>query len=146
MDPESVRWRGYRRVYRALLWILFLIPAIFVLPNVYQFGKLTPLTIADFVPMVNRDCRPVVIAVKTYERDMGHLPDSMGNLVPHYLASWSARKGEIYAQTIYFYDLEGRETVSYRLDPAAEGWAVQGHFVTGPVPVPIVTLPPMMHR
>src|SRR5947209_4349819 len=82
---EATQWRQRRRAFFAVRCVLFAAIAFWFGPNLIMFGKLTWLSPADFVPAVQRDCVPVVRAMKAYERDHGHRPEELEELVPSYL-------------------------------------------------------------
>jgi hypothetical protein len=139
-DPDWSRWR-YRRVFfRIGLFVLLVPPTIHWGNNVFMFGKLTNLSPADFVTRVQSLGVPTVRAMKQYERDTGHMPDQMGDLIPKYLPSAPEPWGQdVQGGRFEMYD-HFRDIVTYDFTPGAEGWSVQGPFANGPIPLPPVTL------
>ena len=84
-EAEIRRWRRLRVAYLAGLVALFAAIAFYFGPNCFLFHKLTWMTPADFVPTVQRNCVPVVRAMKEFRRDHGRLPARADELVPQYL-------------------------------------------------------------
>jgi len=140
--PESIRWRWYRVWYRVGLAGLFASIAFYFGPNEIMFDKLTRLTPADLVPIIQRDCVPEVRAMKQYQRDTGNLPDSIDDLTPKYLPAGPNRGGIANGQYKYI-DWQWYETINYDFTPGSEGWYASGHFVSGRIPLPPVKLGPV---
>lgn len=132
------RWQVWRACYYAALAGLFGLIALYVGPNYILFGKPTWLTPADFVPEAERECVPVVRAVKEYQRDHGRLPESGRDLVPEYLPAvahgFTVFNGEAW------YNGRFNHAITYRFTPGPEAWSVTGVFVNGPLPLPPVTI------
>jgi hypothetical protein len=135
--PESIRWRWYRIWYRVGLAVLFVSVAFYFGPNEIRFDKLTRLTPADLVPIVQRDCMATVRAMQQYQQDTGSLPNSVDDLIPQYLPAALADYRIANGQFSHF-DWRWHETITYDFTPGSEGWHVTGHFVTGRIPLPTV--------
>jgi hypothetical protein len=140
-DAECRRWQAIRRLYRVGLSVLIGAIAIPVFTNLIKFGKPTPLSAADFLPIIQTECVPVVRAIKQYQQDTGNLPDDINKLVPQYLASIPKMADMRYTTFIDWVSPHSlTHCVIYDFDPATEGWTVKGPFVNGPIPLPKVTL------
>jgi hypothetical protein len=137
---EWVRWRRRRRAYYAALAGYFAAAAFYFGPNLIMFGKLTRLAPADFIPVVQERCVPVVRAMKQYQRDHGRLPTRERDLVPDYLpeVEWSVLLARVDG---FEYWGEFNHVITYDFTPDHEGWRVRGEFVHGPIPLPLVDLP-----
>jgi hypothetical protein len=137
---EAARWRLWRWCYYAGLGALFAGVGFYVGPNYIMFGKLTWLSPADFVPTVQRECLPVVQAMKAYQRDHGRLPDRPEELVPDYLPAVDPMASVWNGKFEYWTSFNHR--IEYTFGPGDEGWRVEGVFVTGRIPLPPVTAGP----
>jgi hypothetical protein len=109
-------------------------------PNLINFGKLTRLSVWDFVPIVQQQCVPIVKAAKEYQRDHGHLPNSRDDLIPAYLPNANF-PGSI-DQTQLWYFTMWNHAITYSFATGNEGWSVSGPFVRGAIPLPPVTIGP----
>lgn len=143
--PGAGLWRLRRNLFRLGLFVV-LAPIIFYFAkNLMMFHKLTPLTPADYVPLVQRLGVPTVRAMKQYQRDTGSLPDDLRALVPKYLAAEPPQCGPDYNYItiargqLLIYPF-GIQTIMYDFTPDTEGWSTSGPFVTGPIPLPPVTI------
>ncbi len=140
--PEYRRWRRWRGLFRVGVVLAMTPVAFYFGPNLINYGKLTSLTPADFVQRVERLDVPTVRAMKEFERDTGHLPDSEDDLVPKYLASIP---NDQHVSQGYFTDLDFRGVphfITYDFTPGAEAWRVDGPDLKGLIPVPPVTIGP----
>jgi hypothetical protein len=139
-DEEFQRWRFYRGLFWAGLIALAIPIAFYFGPNLYNFGKLTWPTPGDFACTVETACVPTVRAIKQYEADTGHLPETLDDLVPKYLPTKPPGQQFAYG---HFMSLEKMDhMVTYELAPGDETWRVSGPFARGKIPVPAVTLGP----
>lgn len=147
-DPESRRWRFLRGLLRVGIYLLFVPVAVYFLPNLLTFGKLTRRTLSDFIPVVQSQDVPIVRAIKQYKRDTGHWPQTVKKLIPKYITVSTRQQWNVNIipdwQVVWFYN-QLDESVQYNLDPLHEGWLVKGYFVNGPLPVPLVNLSPVIH-
>src|SRR5688572_4286961 len=82
---EAKRWHRRRLLYYAALVLLACPVAFYFGPNWFLFRKLTWITPADFAPVAQQECVPIVRAMKEYARDHGHLPATSDDLAPDYL-------------------------------------------------------------
>jgi hypothetical protein len=118
-------------------------------PHVILFHKLTAMTPADFVPIVQSVCVPAVREIKIYQRDHGKMPSTDADLSPKFrnpqghnpdcfgMNELNGRGGYSYwAISMYEHNIE------YDFTPGHEGWTVHGAFANGPVPVPPVSIGP----
>lgn len=137
------RWRRRRMVYYAGLGAFFAAVALYVGPNLMLFGKPTWITPADFVPVVEEQCVPIVRAMKEYQRDHGRLPERGEDLFPDYhtpddpsrqVVKASVWKGQFNYWSAY------NHTITYDFDPPSEGWSVSGAYTQGRIPVPPVKI------
>lgn len=139
-DPESRLWRYRRQWYRAGLFAVGAVIALYFGPNLLMFGKLTRLAPADFVTTVEKSSAPVVLAMKRYERDHGHRPQQMTDLIPKYLPGPTGTQFVLNGEFTQLAD--DNEMISYDFEPSSEGWYVSGPFAKGRIPLPPVTLAP----
>jgi hypothetical protein len=140
-DAESRRWRYRRTLFRIGLFVLLAPVTFYFGPNVFKFGKLTRLAPADFVTSVERFGVPSVRAIKEYQRDTGHFPNQMQDLVPKYLPSIPGFGGDIEnGQFVMWGNLE--HMITYHFTAGAEGWTVSGAFANGTIPLSPVTIGP----
>lgn len=137
---ESRKWWGWRLIYYLALLALFAVIAFQFGPNLINFGKLTRLSVVDFVPIVQQQCVPIVKAAKEYQRDHGHLPNSREDLVPTYLPTANFPGSIDQSQFQYFSMWNHMITCDFT--PGIEGWSISGPFVRGPIPLPPVTIGP----
>jgi hypothetical protein len=140
-DAELRHWWGRRVLYYIAVFILFLIIAFYVGPNEIMFGKVMyPYhSLADYVPEVQKECVPIVRAMKEFERDHGQLPMLVSDLVPQYLSSV-----DFNAPTMgnMFYYVKGDHLICYDFTPATEGWTVSQGPLVGAIPAPLVGIGP----
>lgn len=141
-DPQWRHWRNLRILLRVGLFVLLAPPSIYVGRNLVLFGKPTTLSPADFVPTVQNIALPTVRAMKEYERDTGHLPDRMDDLIPKYLQSPPMSFAQRVGDSGYELFTKYNQVITYDFKPGAEGWSVHGPFANGPIPVPPVTILP----
>jgi hypothetical protein len=140
-DPQARVWRYRRLFFRIGLFVLFT-PFIFYFgPNLINFGKLTGLAPADFVPEVQRYAVPEVRAIKEYQRDTGHFPSSMSDLEPKYHRELFGR-GDIDNSGKYYCFGKYGQLITYDFTPGSEGWSVEGSLTSGRIPLPPVTIGP----
>ncbi len=133
-DPVLQKWWTGRVVYYAFLCAVFSAMAFYFGPNRILHGKWTALGPEDFVQWVHGD-RPVIVAVKEFQRDNGRLPRNGDELVPEYLPTPPdiRRDGKV-----QFY--AGDHYLFYDLTAGREGWIVEGPDVNGRIPAPVVEL------
>lgn len=141
---EQRRWMYRRWMYRLGLYVLISPFALYFVPNYILFGEFTRLKPADFIPLVESKCLPTVRAMKEFQRDTGHLPSSVTELVPKYLASEPDRPVRFQNNEVVFPFVDNSgNTIEYFITPGpTEGWEVSGEFVYGRIPLPRVTLGP----
>jgi len=139
-DDEARRWRYRRYLLRLGLVALGMPIAFYFGPNWILFGKLTRLSVEDFVPIVQQEGVPIVRAMKEYERDTGRLPATLEDLQPRYLPAGFGNHRCI--SNGYFHLGTRDHEVEYEFKPGVEGWWVIGPFVSGAIPVPPVTIGP----
>lgn len=132
--PPNTQWHRRRLTYKAGLALLFAAIAFYFGPNVILFGKLTWISPADFVPTVERECMPVVSAMKAYRRDHGRLPDRIEDIVPDYLKS-ADRSVFVNGGGFSAYSMD-QHLIEYDFSPGAEGWRVIGPYTHGRIPAP----------
>lgn len=149
-DAFERHWRRIRILYRSGLFVVLLPAILFFVSNRVMFGKFTPLTPADFVPRARRYI-PMIVALKEYRRDHGHLPGDLHELIPKYLPDDPGSLGFIDPADNAWGDFGGyhpSQIISYQFTPGHERWTVFGLFANGPIPLPTVTIPatrPAMH-
>jgi hypothetical protein len=135
------KWFYYQLGYLFFLVLLFWVIGWQLGPNLFNFGKLTRPTPAEFVEQVEKDCVPIVRAMKEFERDRGRLPNDMRELVPKYLPS----DRDTYLLTVWNggFRFRGKwdQAIIYDFTPGREGWYVFGGFTNGKIPLPPVKLP-----
>ena len=137
-DAEARRWRHRRIVYRcAVFAVFFILVGFYIGPKLYLFGKLTGITTADFVPFVQRSCVPTVRALKEFERDHGHLPDTLQELPS---ADLPLVPGGQILNGQFWCVGEYNHVITYDFTPDSEGWCVTGAFVNGRIPLPPVKI------
>ena len=135
--PQDValrKWWAGRVVYYTCMGGIFGAIAFYFGPNRILRGKWTALGPEDFVEWVQED-RPVIVAVKEFQRENGRLPRNGDELVPKYLPTPPdiRRRG-----IVVFY--AGDHHLIYDLTPGKEGWFVQGPDANGRIPAPAVEL------
>ncbi len=140
-DSRSGVWQRRRLLYYNGLCMLLAATAFYFGPNVILFQKLTALSPRDFVPEVQKDCVPVVRAIKLYARDNGQLPKDVTELVPKYLAAPAPVPTMIWNGELRWY-VQYHECITYDFTPGREQWRLYGELASGPIPVPPVTMPP----
>jgi len=139
-DAAAKRWRYWRIVYRIGLGGLFVIIAWCLGPNWINFGQFSKPTMNDLVRIVQRDCVPVVRAMKEYHRDVGRWPDRIEDLTPKYLTDRPRPAISVHDGQFMFFS-KG-ERIFYEFTGSGEDWFVEGGFLNGPIPVPPVTISP----
>ncbi len=86
------------------------------------FGTIKRPRPTDFVLIVQRECVPVVRAIKEYKRDHSTLPETLNALVPHYLSASPAAEHRWYSSEkdygLYAFTVYG-QSVIYRIDDRA---------------------------
>lgn len=139
--PELRKWWARRQGYRVMLLAVFVMIAWYVGPNEINFRKPTPLNAADFVPVVESQCVPVVRAMKQYQRDHGKLPGDTDDLVPKYLSAAEEKqfRGEVENGRFVYFG-QWNHLIEYSFAPGNEHWSVHGPVVNGVIPTPPVTL------
>lgn len=143
MDKSEERlWHFWRIILRFGIYAVIAPLAVYFVPNLITFGQWKRPTPADFVPTVEAVCIPTVRAMKEYQRDNGHLPNTIDELVPKYLStmpSW----GQFIGPNHWYVDYEVMgQTIMYQFSSDSEGWSVMGRYVNGPIPLPRVTIGP----
>ena len=131
------QWGRQRILYRGFLVAVFCSITFYFGLNYFMFGKFTSLNPSDFISVVNKECLPIVRAMREYERDYGQRPDDLRKLVPKYLSEepmGDIRYGR-YESIPWFL---GHHGIAYDFDPAHEGWRVHGEYANGPIPLPPV--------
>jgi hypothetical protein len=141
-EAEFRRWRRVRVAYLAGLVAWFGAVALYFGPNYLLFHKLTRITPADFVPRVERECVPVVRAMKEFRRDNGRMPASAEELVPRYLPLANGQTGGSIFNGKFEWWAQYNHHVRYDFNGASEGWTVDGPFTSGRIPLPPVTISP----
>jgi hypothetical protein len=141
-EADIRRWRRLRVAYLAGLIALFAAIAFYFGPNYFLFHKLTWMTPADFAPTVQRNCVPVVRAMKEFRRDNGRLPALADELVPQYLPVLNGQARVSVSDGEFRWSSEYKHRVRYDFNPATEGWIVEGVFTSGRIPLPPVTISP----
>jgi hypothetical protein len=141
--PEYRRWRRWRVLFRVGVILAVTPIAFYFVSNWNNFGQLLPPRPRDFVQNVEESGVPTVRAIKEYERDTGHLPDALADLVPKYL-SWKPVNQEITRRGVKrtFVFRVGDHSIVYDFAPGAEGWRIVGPRANGAIPVPPVTIGP----
>jgi hypothetical protein len=141
LDPESRRWRRWRILFRIGLFLILGPVIIHFGTNYIMFGKSSRLAPADFASTVLTNDVSTVRAMKEYQRDTGHLPNQVDDLVPKYLAARPSGMQDI--QSGRFLNFANfNHMITYDFTPGNEGWSVTGPFANGRIPLPPVTLPP----
>jgi hypothetical protein len=139
-DPELKGWWLRRVFYYLVVVAAFIIMAFSVIPNEMNFGMLHKPIPADFVPLVETECAPIVKAMKEFQRDHGRMPTDERELAPDYLPDvkfpGSARQGT------FEYYTKWNHMISYNFTPGGEGWSIIGPFANGTIPAPLVTISP----
>jgi hypothetical protein len=107
---------------------------------------------ADYLSDVTPKSIRFVQAIKEYQRDHGQLPSQMEDLMPAYipLDGFGQNFEGVYSNGQYEELIEGslHETpqdmrrIFYDFSPGNEGWRVEGAYVSGRMPLPLVTIPP----
>ncbi len=78
---EERRWRNRRILLRPGIFVVIFAPiALYFGPNLIMFGKLTRVSPADFVTLIQPESISVVRAMKEYPRATGQLPLQMTDL------------------------------------------------------------------
>jgi hypothetical protein len=139
-EADIRRWRRRRVAYLAGHVALFVAVALYFGPNYYLFHKLTWITPADFAPAVERNCVPIVRAMKEFRRDNGRLPKQTDELVPHYLPTSNGQARVSVWEGEFRWPAEFNHRIRYDFNPATEGWTVDGAFTSGRIPLPPVTV------
>jgi hypothetical protein len=140
-DPQMRKWWVRRACYYIGVFVMFLIGAFYVGPNELLLGKIMyPYqSLADYVPEVEKECVPVVRAVKEYQRDHGRLPADLSDVGPR---QWPFAGSYGYMLGDQFILLKGDHRIYYDFTPGSEGWRVFLGPIEGPIPAPIVTVGP----
>ena len=134
------QWKQRRIAYYVVLAVLFCAVAFYLGPNRMLFGKWTWITPADFVKRAQRDGVPLVRAMKLYERDTGHLPNEIEQLIPNYLPEKIpgvvnlGTDAEFSILTMY------NHRITYDFNPKREGFYVNGVYTRGRIPLPPVQI------
>lgn len=79
--------------------------------------------------------------MKAYDRNNGHLPNSVDDLIPKYLSSRPSDQTIIAAGRFFFMTADEHQ-ITYDFTPGAEGWSIRGPSARGPIPFPAVSLGP----
>jgi hypothetical protein len=142
---QEIIWRNRRILLRLGIFVVVFAPvALYFGPNLIMFGTLRRVSPADFATLVQPLSVSIVWAMKEYQRDTGQLPPQMTDLVPKYLQTAHTPSQSI---------IDGRFTqsddmrqygqvITYDFTPGSEGWKVDGTFLSGPIPLPPVTIGP----
>jgi hypothetical protein len=139
-EADIRRWRQRRIAYLACHVALFAAIAFYFGPNYYLFHKLTRITPADFAPAVERQCVPVVRAMKEFRRDNGRMPDRAEELVPQYLPELTGYGRASVDNGKFQWLTQYNHSIQYDFNPGTEGWTVSGAFTSGRIPLPPVTV------
>ena len=140
-QPTTDRqWKWRRIAYYFALFVWFCPIAFYFVPNRMMFGKWTWLTPADFADRTQRDCVPVVRAMKEYARDQGKLPDRIETLVPKYLPE-KHPAATVWDGTFECWAMYNHR-ITYDFDPKNEGFYVSGAYTSGKIPLPPVQIEP----
>ncbi|HEX4124971.1 MAG TPA: hypothetical protein VHY37_09625 [Tepidisphaeraceae bacterium] len=138
-DAEARKWRRRRVLLRLTFVPIGLIITVLGC-DALMFGHVGGLTSADFIPYAQR-CIPVVRAMKEYQRDTGHLPQTRDDLEPTYIPKDAWIPGSI--DQGHFSSIgEYNHAINYDFTPASEHWEVSGPLVSGRIPLPPVTIGP----
>jgi hypothetical protein len=133
------RWFYLQAGYYILLWGWLVGIAIWFGPNLFNFGRLTRPTPAEYVEQVQRECVPIVRAIKEFQRDNGRFPQKSEELVPKYL-----KKEPEYYNCVtngnFSYCGKWYQAIVYDFRAGREGWYVYGQFTNGKIPVEPVKL------
>ena len=136
-------WRAFRILLRLGLIAWFAIIAFWFGPHLILFRKLSSMSPADFVPVVQKFCVPTVRAMKQYAHDHGRMANKWEDLGPAFdphihkgpgMDEIDSRGYTYWAFGIYNHHIE------YDFTSGHEGWRVHGAFANGPVPVPSVNI------
>ena len=129
-------------VYQGALIVLFSAIAFYVGPSYLLFHKFTWISPSDFVPKVERDCIPIVSAMKAYRRDHGYLPNRWEDICPVYIEIKNhGDPATIYAGKFHSWTMFNH-TIEYDFSPDTEGWSVRGPFTHGRIPAPLAAMGP----
>jgi hypothetical protein len=139
--PEERLWRHRRVLFRVSVIIILAPVIIHFAANLIMFGMLTSLSPADFASKVQPLSIATVRAMKEYQRDTGHLPNQMDDLIPKYLESY-ASGWQIVANGEFMQIGGMNQMINYDFTPGSEGWNVSGPFANGPIPLPLVKIGP----
>jgi hypothetical protein len=142
-DADLRRWWWRRFVYRLALFLFFAVIALYLGPNLLEFGRLTQPNLSDFVPIVQGKGVPLVKAVKLYKLDHGRFPKDESELIPEYLPS-RVESFRVVEGIMVIGFVGHNERVQYYFDPGAEGWYLDGPWLSGQLPLPPVTIDPSM--
>jgi hypothetical protein len=111
--------------------------------NVALFDRLGNSFTPDQFVQFAKGMESEVMAIKEYQRDTGHLPQTLDDLVPTYIPRYSYHPGEIHNGHFYceIRDML-HQVISYDFTPGAEKWEVHGSYADGVIPLPPVTIGP----
>ena len=149
MEQQSdAKDRLVRLLFYAALAAWFYVIGFWLGPNELTFHKLEGMTTADFVPIVQKYCAPVVREMKIYQRDHGHLPEREADMWSVFNPQNDRGPGVSRLTSDGGYEYWGpgeimfKHTIEYDFTPGREGWSVHGPYANGPIPVPAVTIEP----
>ena len=150
MDDAAInerQWKQRRSAYYLALGVLFCAVAFYFGPNRMMFGKWTWITPADFTERAQRDGVPLIRAIKRYERDTGHRPTEIEQLVPKYLPDKIPGVVILGMDTDFSILTMYNHRITYDFDPKREGFYVNGVYTRGRIPLPPVQIesPPTTH-
>jgi hypothetical protein len=142
-DAEDWKWRRRRLLLRAVIVLPFLPIVFYFVPNFFVLGRFTRPKTADFVAYAQTRVVPVIQGLKKYQRDTGHMPrsnDEMDDFRSKYLPPSISINGYV-ENGVYRQFGPYFEETTYNFTPGAEGFAVRGRYVNGPLPLPPVSMP-----
>ena len=138
---EENVWRWARRFYIAGLFLLGMSIAFYFGPNLVMFGKLTRLSVNDFVPIATTRFVPVIREIKEYEQEHGGVPLDVqsAHLVFVHNKNVTCWFDVPYQEVIF--TAPYRSEVVYYLDQSDEHFEVRSDFMKGRLPIPTVIVP-----
>ncbi|HEY4329464.1 MAG TPA: hypothetical protein VGN88_06990 [Phycisphaerae bacterium] len=135
-----------RFLYYIALTAWFAVIAFWLGPHIILFHRLSGLSLADFAPVAEAHL-PVVLAIKRYQADNGHLPEKIEDIQGNYLpANWGKDdlgRGFVDSSgyTIMVSKFGFLHELVYNLDGNDEHWQLSGQVVNGRIPLLAITLP-----
>jgi hypothetical protein len=139
-SAEEKRWRYFRILFRIGVTAIVAPLAIHFGVNYFMFGNARGLSMDYFIPFAQR-CVPAVRAMKEYQRDTGHLPQTLDDLQPTYIPKDDWIPGSIFQGQ--FSSIAGyNHVINYDFTPGSEHFEVSGPLVSGRIPFPPVAVGP----